>query len=137
MQVELQDQPPVTEEIDGQVQDVGKATVEEQLATQYNYLIKCLSMQVELQDQPPVTEEIDGQVQDVGKATVEEQWHLRDNVMAAFNTIFEGYKTINTRFMNMCKLIDGTPLHSMGNILNDIQESVARSVGYGGGGCGR
>ena len=25
---------------------------------------------------------------------------------------------------NMSKLIDGTPLHSMGSILNDIQESV-------------
>ena len=68
---------------------------------------------------------------------IEKQWHLRDNVMAAFNTIFEGYKRIKTGFMNMSKFIDGTPLHSVGNILNDIQESVARSVGYGGRGCGR
>ena len=34
----------------------------------------------------------------------------------------------------MSKLIDGTPLHSMGSILNDIQKSVARSAGYGEGG---
>ena len=65
--------------------------------------------------------------------TIEEQWHLRDNVMAAYNAIFKGF---NTGFMNMSKLIDGTPLHSMGQILNDIQESVARLVGYGAG-CGR
>ena len=75
-------------------------------------------MQVELQEQPLVTEEIDEQVQDAANVgyqegllpeeeTVEEQWHLRDNVMAAFNTIFQGYKMINTRFMNMSKLIDG------------------------------
>ena len=102
-------------------------------------------MQVELQDKPPITEEIDEQVQDAANVgyqegllpeeeTVEEQWHLRDNVMGAFNTIFKGYKMINTGFMNMSKLINGTPLHSMGSILNDIQESAARSVRYGGGG---
>ena len=37
----------------------------------------------------------------------------------------------NTRFMNMSKLIDGTPLHPMGQIFNDIQDSAARLVGYG------
>ena len=76
-------------------------------------------MQVELQEQPPFTEEIDKQVQDAANVgyqegflpeekTAEEQWHLRDNVMAAFNTIFQSYKMINTRFMNMSKLIDRT-----------------------------
>ena len=100
-------------------------------------------MQVELQDQPLVTEEIDKQVEDAANVgyqegllpeeeTLEEQWHLRANVMAVFNTIFKGYKMINTGFKNMSKLIDGTPLHSMGNILNDIQESAARLAGYGG-----
>ena len=74
-------------------------------------------IQVEIEDQPPIVEEIDEQVQDAANVryqegllpeeeTVEEQWHLRDNVIAAFNTIFEGYKTINTGFMNMSKLID-------------------------------
>ena len=62
--------------------------------------------------------------------------------MAAFNTIFEGYKTISTGFMKLSKLIDGTPLNVMGHILNAIQNSAARSVGYGDGeggirGCGR
>ena len=59
--------------------------------------------------------------------------------MSAFNTIFQGYKTINLGFMDMSKLIDGTPLNAMGQILNDIQESAARSAGYGEGeeGCGR
>ena len=52
--------------------------------------------------------------------------------MAAFNTIFQGYKTINTGFMDLSKLIDATPLHTMGQILNDIQELAARLVGYGG-----
>ena len=32
--------------------------------------------------------------------------------------------------MDLSKLIDGTPLNAMGQILNDIQESAARSVGY-------
>ena len=104
-------------------------------------------MQVELQEQPLVTEEIDEQEQGAanvgyqegpipGEKTIEEQWHLRDNVMAAFNTIFQGYKMINTRFMNMSKLIDGNPLHSMGQILNDIQDSVARGCGRQGRGRG-
>ena len=63
-------------------------------------------MHVELQDQPLVTEEIDEQVQDAANVgyqegllpeeeTIEEQWRLRDNVMAAFNATFEGYKMIN------------------------------------------
>ena len=51
--------------------------------------------------------------------------------MSAFNTIFQGYKTINLGFVDLSKLIDGTPLNVMGQILNDIQESAARSVGYG------
>ena len=62
----------------------------------------------------------------------EEQWHLKDSAMAVFNTIFQGYKTINTGFMDLSELIDATPLHTMGKILNDIQESAARSVVYGG-----
>ena len=33
--------------------------------------------------------------------------------------------------MDMSKLIDGTPLHAIGQILNDIQESAARWVEYG------
>ena len=58
--------------------------------------------------------------------------------MSAFNTIFQGYKTINAGFMDMSKLIDGTPLHAMGQILNDIQESAARLGGMvRGRGCGR
>ena len=51
--------------------------------------------------------------------------------MAAFNTIFEGYKTINTGFMELSKLIDGTPLNVMGHLLNAIQDSAARSAEYG------
>ena len=61
----------------------------------------------------------------------EEQWHLKDSVKSAFNTIFQGYKTINLGFMDLSKLIDGTPLNAMGQIFNNIQESAARSVGYG------
>ena len=97
--------------------------------------------QVEIEDQPPVVEEIDDQVQDANVAfqegllleeeMTEEQWHLKNSVMSAFNTIFQGHKTINARFMDMSKLIDATPLHAMGQILNDIQESAARLVGYG------
>ena len=107
-------------------------------------LNKMFVIQVEIEDQPPVVEEIDEQVQDAANVgfqegllpeeeTAEEQWHLKDNAMKAFNTIFEGYKSINTGFMELSKLINGTPLHAMGAILNDIQESAARSVGYGGG----
>ena len=99
-------------------------------------------IQVEIEDQPPVVEEIDEQVQDAANVafqegllpeeeTAEEQWHLKDSVMSAFNTIFQGYKTINLGFMDLSKLIDGTPLNAMGQILNDIQESAARSMGYG------
>ena len=35
--------------------------------------------------------------------------------------------------MDLSKLIDGTPLNAMGQILNDIQKSAARLVGYAGG----
>ena len=35
--------------------------------------------------------------------------------------------------MAMGQLIDGTPLHPMGVILNDIQELATKSAGYGGG----
>ena len=101
-------------------------------------------MQVELEDQPAVTGQVDEQVHDTANIgyqegllleedTVEEQWRLCNNVMAAFNTIFQGYKNINEGFMTMSQLIDGTPLHAMGAILNDIQESAAKSAGYGGG----
>ena len=101
-------------------------------------------IQVEIEDQPPVVEEIDEQVQDAANVgfqegllleekMAEEQWHLKDSAMAAFNTIFQGYKTINTGFLDLSKLIDATPLHTMGQILNDIQELAARSMGYSGG----
>ena len=99
-------------------------------------------IQVEIEDQPPIVEEIGDQVQDAANVAfqegllleeemAEEQWHLKDSVMSAFKTIFQGYKTINSGFMDMTKLIDATPLHAMGQILNDIQESAARLVGYG------
>ena len=99
-------------------------------------------VQIEIEDQPPVVEEIDEQVQDVANVTfqesllpeeemAEEQWSLKDSVMSAFNTISQEYKTINSGFMDQSKLIDGTPLNAMGQILNDIQESAARLVGYG------
>ena len=101
-------------------------------------------IQVEIEDQPPVVEEIDEQVQDAAnigfqegllpkEEMAEEQWCLKDNAMAAFNTIFQGYKTINTGFMDVSELINATPLHIMRQILNDIQESATRLVGYGGG----
>ena len=97
---------------------------------------------MEIEDQPPVGEEIDDQVQDAANVAfqegllpeeemAEEQWHLKDSVMSAFNTTFQGYKTINAGFMGMNKLINATPLHAMGLILNNIQESAARLVGYG------
>ena len=99
-------------------------------------------IQGKIEDQPSVVEEIDKQVQDAANVafqegllpeeeTAEEQWHLKDSVMSAFNTIFQGYKTINLGLMDLSKLIDGTPLNAMGQILNDIQESVARLAGYG------
>ena len=99
-------------------------------------------IQAEIEDQPPVVEEIDDQVQDAANVAfqegllpeekmAEEQWCLKDSVMSAFNTIFQGYKTINSGSMEMGRLIDATPLHAMGQILNDIQESAARLVGYG------
>ena len=90
-------------------------------------LNKIFVIQVEIKDQPPVVEEIDKQVQDVANVgfqegllkeeeTAEEQWHFKDSVMSAFNTIFQGYKTINSGFMDLSKLIDGTPLNAMGQI---------------------
>ena len=99
-------------------------------------------IQVEIEDQPPVVEEIDDQVKDAANVAfkeglllegemAEEQWRLKDSVMSAFNTLFQGYKTINSGFMEMSRLIDATPLHAMGQISNDVQESAARSVGYG------
>ena len=109
------------------------------------YLIKwLLLMQVELEDQPPVAEQeqVDEQVQDTANVgyqegllpegdTVEHQWRLPDKVMAAFNGIFNGYEQINKAFRALSQLIDGTPLHTMGKILNDIQESAANAAGYG------
>ena len=105
-------------------------------------LNKIFVIQVEIKDQLPVVGEIDEQLQDAANVCfqdglladeeiVEEQWRLKDGAMAAFNTIFEGYKTINTGFMELSKLIDGTPLNVMGHILNAIQDSAARSAGYG------
>ena len=101
-------------------------------------------MQVELEDQPLVAEQeqVDEQVQDATNVgyqkgllpeedTVEHQWRLRDKVMAAFNGIFTGYEQINKGFRALSQLIDGTPLHTMGKIPNDIQESAANVVGYG------
>ena len=89
-----------------------------------------------------MVEEIDEQLQDAAnmgfqegllpdEEIVEEQWRLKDGAMAAFNAIFKGYKTINTGFMELSKLIDGTPLNVMGHILNAIQDSAERLVGYG------
>ena len=63
--------------------------------------------------------------------TVEHQWRLWDKVMAAFNGIFNGYEQINKGFRALSQLKDRTPLHTMGKILNDIQESAANAVGYG------
>ena len=63
----------------------------------------------------------------------EEHWVLRWNTMAAFNTIFQGYQFINKGFMDLSKLINGTPLNAMGQILNDTQELAARFAGYAGG----
>ena len=101
-------------------------------------------MQVELKDQPPVAEQeqVDEQVQDAANVgyqkgllpeedTVEHQWRLWDKVMAAFNSIVNGYEQINKGFRALSQLIDGTPLHTMGKILNDIQESTANAAGYG------
>ena len=116
-------------------------------------LNKMFVIQVEIEDQLLVVGEIDKQAQDatnIGfqeglleeEEMAKEQWHLKDSAMAAFNTIFQGYKTINTGIMYLSKLIDATPLHTMGQILNDMQEPAARLAGYGGGGggggnCGR
>ena len=109
---------------------------------------KMFVIQVEIEDQLPIVGEVDEQVQDavnIGfqegllpeEETAEEQWHLKDSVMTAFNTIFQGYKSINQGFMELSKLIYGMPLHAMGAILNDIQELAAQSVGYDWGGGGR
>ena len=102
-------------------------------------LNKMFAIQVEIEDQLPVVEEIDELVQDAAnigfqegllpEKTAKEQWCLKDSGMEALNTIFHGYKTINTGFMDLSKLIDATPLHTMGQILNNIQESAARSAG--------
>ena len=99
-------------------------------------------IQVEIEDQLPVAGQVDEQFQDAVKVgfqkglfpeeeIAEEQWRLKDCTMAAFNKIFKGYKTINTSFMELSKLIHGTPLNVMGQILNPIQDSAARLVGYG------
>ena len=59
-----------------------------------------------------MVEEIDEQLQDAvnmgfkegllpDEEIAEEQWRLKDGAMAAFNTIFKGYKTINTSFMEL------------------------------------
>ena len=102
-------------------------------------------IQVETEDQPAIEGSVYEQVQDAANVAYqegllpeedieEECWVLRRNTMATFNTIFQGYQFINKGFMDLSKLIDGTPLNAMGQILNDIQESAARSVGYAGGG---
>ena len=102
-------------------------------------------IQVEIEDQSAIEGSVNEQVQDVAnvayqegllpKEDIEEEcWVLRRNTMAASNTIFQGYQFINRGFMDLSKLIDGTPLNAMGQILNDIQESAARSAGYVGGG---
>ena len=83
---------------------------------------------VDIEDQPPV-EEIDEQVQDAANVAfqegllpeeemTEERWHWKDSAMSAFNTIFQGYKTINMGFKELSKLIDWTPLNAMGQVLN-------------------
>ena len=102
-------------------------------------------IQVEIEDQPAIKGSVNEQVQDTANVAYqegllpeedieEERWVLRRNTMAAFNTIFLGYQFINKGFMDLSKLIDGTPLNAMGLILNDIQESAASSAGYAGGG---
>ena len=104
-------------------------------------------IQVEIEDQPAIEGSVNEQVQDAVNVAYqegllpkedieEERWVLRRSTMAAFNTIFQGYQFINKGFMDLSKLIDGTPLNAMGQILNDIQESAARSAGYAGGGEG-
>ena len=98
-------------------------------------------IQVDIEDQPAIEGSVNEQVQDMAyqeglfpKEDIEEEhWVLRWNTMATFNTIFQGYQFINKGFMDLSKLIDGAPLNAMGLILNDIQESAARSVGYAGG----
>ena len=97
---------------------------------------KMFVIQVEIEDQLPIVGKVDEQVQDVAnigfqegllpeKKMAEEQWCLKDSVMTAFNTFFQDYKSINQGFMELSKLINGMPLHSMGAILNNIQESAA------------
>ena len=87
-------------------------------------------------------EQVDEQVQDAANVgyqegllpeenTVEHQWRLQDKVMVTFNSIFNGYEQINKGFRALSQLMDRTPLHTMGKILNDIQESAANEVGYG------
>ena len=99
---------------------------------------------MEIEDQPATEGSVVEQVQDVANVAYqegllpeedieEEHWMLRQNTMAAFNTIFQGYQFINKGFMDLRKLIDGTPVNAMGQILNHIQELAARSVGYAGG----
>ena len=100
-------------------------------------------IQVEIEDQPAIEGSVNEQVQDVASVAYQEgllpeedieekHWMLRWDTMAAFNTIFQGYQFINKGFMDLSKLIDGTPLNAMGQILNDIQESAARLAGYAG-----
>ena len=100
------------------------------------------AIQVEIEDQPPVVEETDNQVLDAANVAFQEGLLLEeemaeDSVMSAFNTIFQEYKAINSGFMEMSRLIDATPLHAVEQILNDIQQSAARSAGYGEGVKGR
>ena len=100
-------------------------------------------IQVEIEDQPAIEGSVDEQVQDMANVAyqeglfpeedIEEHWVLRQNTMATFNAIFQGYQFINKGFMDLSKLIDGTPLNAMGLILNDIQELAARSAEYAGG----
>ena len=91
-------------------------------------------IQVEIEDQPAIEGSVDEQVQDMANVAYQERWVLRQNTMATFNTTFQGYQFINKGFMDLSKLINGTPLNAMGQILNAIQESAARSAGYAEGG---
>ena len=86
-------------------------------------------MQVELEDQPPVAEQeqVDEQVQDTTNVGYQEGLLPEE----AFNGIFNGYEQINKGFRALSQLIDRTPLHTTGKILNDIQELAANVVGYG------
>ena len=52
------------------------------------------------------------------------------HILGALHT-YRIFEQINKGFRALSQLIDGTPLHTMGKILNDMQESAANAAGYG------